>query len=111
MTRKKTAASLSSTDRLIQLLPLIGVIFLGGGFYFSLKDIPAKIEAEDSAREKLRDALLSNSQVTQKSIDSLAAHALVQDEQIKNVNSSLERVVSGLQTLNGVLAAKSDKPR
>lgn len=91
-------------------IPVLTAIFIGGGFYFTLRGLPEQLTKETEAREtsqkteaeardKVRNALIDYAGKTQHSIDTLAAHALVQDEQIKNVNSSLERVVNGLQNI------------
>jgi hypothetical protein len=68
------------------------------------RDVSQK--AEDAKREELRQALLTNARETSDGIAKLTAHALVQDEQIKNVGeqiknqvSSIDRVVTGLQNL------------
>ena len=100
------------------VLTLLAVIFGGGGFYFTLKDVPAALKSETEARqashkeesdkrEQLRNALINYADKTQHSVDSLAAHAMVTDEQIKNVdnqiknvNNSLDRLIHGVQDLS-----------
>jgi len=106
-------------------IPIITTIFLGGGAYFTFKALleqntsaikeesakreeafrtettkrEAALKEEVVAREALRQALMENSKETTKGIASLAAHALVQDEQIKNATTELKNVVNGLQNI------------
>ena len=93
-------------------IPLITAIFIGGGYYYTTRDILAQhtaeiakevatreaaMKEENEGREKIRNALINYADKTQHSIDTLAAHGMVQDEQIKAVNGTLDKVVNGLQ--------------
>lgn len=106
-------------------LTLLAVLGGGARFYFAtttmLEAIPKALRDETAAREtgykqevaareaahndesekreQLRSALLNYADKTQHSIDSLAANAMVQQEQIKNVNTNLDKVVQGLQNI------------
>jgi hypothetical protein len=82
---------------------LTGAVIVGG-FYFTTTSTLAthtvELQKDAEQREKLRDALVQSSQDTQKAISSLAQTAAAQSEQIKGINTMLDRVVSGLQTLS-----------
>src|ERR1700684_1065736 len=95
---------------------VLSIPLLTAGFYFvgnyfltgdTLKRHDAEIAAEISAREKLSTSLLAYAQKTQEGISTLTTHAAVQDEQIKNVASTLDHVVSGLQKIETTVGPSS----
>ena len=62
-------------------------------------------------REALRDALTNFAAKTSEGISKLAEHAAVQDEQIKNINGNLDKVVNGLQNIElAVGRGKNGRP-
>jgi hypothetical protein len=73
------------------------------GFYFTTKDTltqhSVEIATNNKAREQLREALVDNANKTQTAISSLAATARVQEEQIKGVNGSLDRIERSIDKL------------
>lgn len=112
VTKRRRAPSVFNAGTAINVLaiPVITTVFIAGGFYFTVrsrldqvtqeqKASGDSLKSESDARERLRSALEDYAGKTQHSVDQLAAHAMVQDEQIKAVNSSLERVVNGLQSI------------
>ena len=110
------------------LVNILTIPVLTGGIYFlgdwfrngdTLKrhdiEIAAEVKARENAeknqseqREKLSESLLSYAQKTQEGISTLSAHAMVQDEQIKNITSTLDHVVSGLQGIERAVGNAPD---
>ena len=98
----------------ILTIPILTGAVTFAGFYYTTRDnlarhdveIATEIKARELAekdqseqRAKLSDSLLTYAQKTQEGISGLATHAAVQDEQIKNITGSLDRVISGLQNI------------
>ena len=101
----------------------VGIYFIGNYFLYgdTLKRHDVEIAAEVKAREisdkvqseqreKLSDSLLAYAQKTQEGISALAVHAAVQDEQIKNVTSTLDHVVNGLQSIESAVRPVPTQP-
>ena len=95
----------------------VGIYFVGNYFIAgdTLKRHEVEIASEAAARkasekeqteqrQKLSDSLLTYAQKTQEGISALTTHAAVQDEQIKNVTSTLDHVVSGLQSIERAIS-------
>ena len=72
-----------------------------------LKQVEQARKADEAKREALRDALNNFASKTTEGISKLAEHAAVQDEQIKNINGNLDKVVNGLQSIE--MAVTRDK--
>jgi seryl-tRNA synthetase len=117
MTKRRSRQSVWNAGTLINILtiPLLTGGIVAIGFYYTTstaltqhtqqiqeetKARQTEVKDEAAQRDRLRDTLVTNSQETQKAISSLAATAAVQNEQIKSITGSLDRVVSGLQTLS-----------
>jgi hypothetical protein len=87
----------------ILAIPLLTGALTFLGFYFTTKDTltqhTQEISNNNKAREQLREALLDNANKTQLAISTLAATARVQEEQIKGVNGSLERIERSIEKL------------
>ena len=107
-------------------IPILTTIFLGGGFYLTTqKDLAehtrllaeeaikrdALKDAEDTKREALRQALLDYASKTQEGIAKLSAHVEVQDEHIKNIDDSINRLVTGFQQWQQSVKPRSDLQR
>ena len=80
------------------------------GFYFSVRDIPAKLdketaarqaslEKEGEARERLRSAVSDYAAKTTAAISTLSADQKVTQEHLKSVDSTLDRAVGALQNI------------
>lgn len=81
-------------------IPVVSGLIILSGFYYLTKDTLARhdqaIAADTAGREKLRDEFIANTRETAKGIASLAAHALVQDEQAKQMKDTLGAISTKL---------------
>jgi hypothetical protein len=98
-------------------IPIITAALIGAGFYYTTRDELARhdlaINAEASSREKLRDEFLENSKKTADGISQLSTHTAVQDEQVKQTISSLDKISTQLDLLRqatAVVAAPGSAP-
>jgi len=106
-------------------IPILTAIFIGGGYYYTTQDVLARhtaeiakeavareaaVKEENEAREKIRSALVGYADKTQSSIERLTTNAMVTNEHMKGLDSTLDRVVNGLQRIEQNLPREPASP-
>jgi len=106
--RSKVPPSIWNAGTIVNILaiPLLTAAIMFVGFYYTtraeLQQHTEELQKDNAARDKLREALLLNATETQKGLATLTATTMVQNEQIKGINSALERLLAGWQTVHPV---------
>lgn len=104
----------------VLLIPFLTTIFMAGGVYFMVKDIPTRLDQESAkretslkeesdARDKLRNSLGDYASKTTQAIYSLSADQKVTQEHMKSVDTTLEHVVTGLQNIESAVGHPKGK--
>lgn len=97
-------------------IPILTAALIGTGFYFTTRDELQRhdvaIAKDDSAREALRNEFLESMRKTADGIGEINKHSAVQDEQVKQTISALDKISVQLDSFrNSVSVQPAGRPR